>query len=197
MRAFVIIAILTVLLTNEAQSQNLPHEDHLFGSTKKHYARKNPALAGALSVGVTLGSFLVGQALIKHNHNLAGGLVIGGGLWIGPSAGNIYVGNGKGVWKGIGTRLLGGLSTSTGMFILIAHNLCFESCKEQGSTDLTDVVGGTFLFGGMGLILYSTIYDWVNSVVYAQHMNRQHKIEIAPGMNAYTGKPTLNLRIRF
>lgn len=115
-----------------------------------------------LSVGVTVGSILVGRALIHQHHNLAGGLLVGEGLWIGPSAGNMYVGNSEGVWKGIGSRLIGGAGAFTGLYILFMNNFCIGPCEHH--TNFADYAGNILFLGGIGLILYSTIYDWVNSV---------------------------------
>lgn len=158
--------------------------------------QKKPAVAFLLSSGTTTASVLAGLVLAKNGYDTSGGLFIIGGLLLGPSVGHMYVGNGSGVLKGIGTRILGGSIALIGGYVILATGLGDALGGE--SSPAAEIMGSALLFGGLGLVAYSAIYDWINSAKYAKKMNeRQKGLQISPAFDAYTGKPIINLKLTF
>lgn len=118
--------------------------------------QKKPAVAFLLSSGTTTASVLAGLVLAKNGYDTSGSLFIIGGLLLGPSVGHMYVGNGSGVLKGIGTRILGSSIALIGGHVILATGLGDALGGE--SSPGVQIMGSALLFGGLGLVAYSALY---------------------------------------
>lgn len=158
---------------------------------KKTIKPKKPEIAFLLSAGITAGTVFIGSELISNHKNTAGGILVVGGLLLGPSAGNIYVGNENGVFKGIGTRILGGSIATVGSYILLVNILACRGCSTSAH-----LIGSSLFVSGLGLVAYSMFYDWINSAVYAKKINRERaRLQVKPGLDMRTKRPTVGFNI--
>ena len=188
------LLLFTLLLVLTASG--IAQDSSRFTSFDKNYEYKNPTKAFLLSMGVTVGSVLAGQQLVKNNQSTVGGVFIVSGLLIGPSSGNIYVGNTTGISKGLVTRLLAGGAAVAGVYLLLLDGLgdAFGGSPNTG----LEFIGNTLFYGGVGLLIYSTLYDWISSAEYAKKLNKKRSaLQITPGFDTRTNTPTLGFKLRF
>jgi hypothetical protein len=166
--------------------------------TSEEFQPKDEETAVLLSVLTPVATIGLGSLLIKYDNNFAGGMLIGGGIILAPSAGNLYAQNVESVMKGIGTRFLGSAMTIGATYILIADGLN-RSYGGSGSDAVS--TGGFLLFlSGTGLIIYSTVYDIFNSKRSVQTYNEnkgQVYYTVSPAYYPEFGSAGLGVSINF
>ena len=136
-----------------------------------------PAGAVLLSVGATAGAVGAGYLLDRREGDDGlGAVVIASGLLVGPSVGNLAVGNRRGALIGTGVRTLG-LALAAGG---VATSLMNHSA---GGAHVAAVVGGVVLGGG------GVVYDLVSAGRYAG------RVTVAPSVDVRTRAPVAVVRV--
>src|SRR5690554_2405358 len=88
--------------------------EYYYSSTSTQFKQKSEGIAFALTIGVPIATILIGKSLYRNNYRYTGGSMIAAGIFIGPSAGNMYAKNPLSVGKGIYTKFLGAGVTAIG-----------------------------------------------------------------------------------
>ena len=135
------------------------------------------ASAVLLSVGATAGVAGLGYALDqREGDNGFGAAVIVSGLLVGPSVGNLAVGNRRGALIGTGIRTLG--------LALVAGGVATSFMNDSaGDAQAAAIVGGFAL--GVG----GVAYDLISA---GRHAGR---VTVAPGLDAQTRAPVGVVRV--
>ena len=136
-----------------------------------------PASAVLVSVGATAGVVGVGYALDQREGDSGlGAAVIVSGLLVGPSAGNLAVGNRRGALIGTGVRTLG--------LALVAGGVATSFMNDSAGTAQAAAVVGGFALGVGGVV-----YDLVSA---GRHAGR---VTVAPSLDAQTRAPVAVVRV--
>lgn len=145
-------------------------------------ATLTPAGAVLLSVGTTAGTVGLGYFLDQRpGLRGTGAALIAVGLLLGPSTGNVVLGNYRDVLIGGGLRLGG-----TGLaFGAVASTFMNESASDTFVT----VAGGAFVVGGV-VLLAGTVYDVISAGTYAS------RVSIAPSVDGPTRATVGVLQVR-
>lgn len=170
----------------------------------ENFVRKSPSKAGALSLGFHLvpvglgaGAFMIGSNGEPANDFLVAAGAIGllaGGIF-GPGVGQMYAGNQRRFWEGIGFRTcLGGVAFGA---------WCLTRSKQGGSggnfeyhIDIGPYIGLVFLIVSGVLLETSAIRDIAGSAESARDYNFKHgfkRISLSPTFDPRTGTPGLRL----
>ncbi len=137
---------------------------------QEEFQPKSENTAALLSLAVPLATIGTGALLVKNDQNFLGGLLLGGGIVIAPSAGNMYAKNMESVVLGVQTRLVGAGMIAVGTYWAFTNAM---GAALGGNEDKSMEIGGELLaIGGAGLIVYSTVYDIFNSRRNVQSYNK-------------------------
>jgi len=146
--------------------------------------RKDPTVAVALSIAPTLAGTAVLFAGGDNDHAVVVGML---GMYFGPSIGQMY-GNRFGA-IGLATRALA--------LVMIAKG------SERDLSTGPDLVGDEdrrpWLWGGIGLWVGSTVFDFVMAHRAATAWNREHQLTLAPTVLSSAGDrtPAVALQLKF
>lgn len=127
-------------------------------SSTSPFKQKNERIAIALTVSVPITTILIGKSLYKNNYRYLGGYMIATGIFIGPSAGNMYARNPHSIGRGIFTKVLGAGVTTIGYY---QAYMCWGGCPESKS--YLGISAPILILSGLGIYTYSFIYDVINS----------------------------------
>ena len=180
----------------KAEQKPSLYKIHNYQDSKEEFKFKNPTVAFLLSSGVTMGSVLTGSYMLEHGNSTHGAWILGLGIIIGPSAGNMYAQNNTSVANGISTRLLGGLTIAGGAYLGIASAL--SSAFGGESYPLVNAAAYTLLIGGAGIVLYSTMFDFINAPKNVEKYNAQEsKFRLGPTYDPVHNSVGLSMNISF
>lgn len=141
-------------------------------------ARKEPATAAALAIGLTVGGYalvsLAGTVEDRSEDGAVALALVGFSLaTIGPSTGHFYAGEtGRGVGS-IGVRMGGIAAMGLG-----ATMLCIL-CDDEESDRSADR-GVALILLGMGVYAGATIYDFIDAPRAARRTNRRRAVVATP-----------------
>ncbi len=138
-------------------------------------SRKDPNMALALSLGGTLGSIALvslGDATENETLGTAGAL----GVWLAPSFGHWYAGQG---WTtGLKWRLAGAGAATAGVMWFVVD--CLPGCNDSAHPGLLLAIGGGVAFvGGV-----------VNDIATAPRAAREHNARLEGRVRDVTVRPT-------
>jgi hypothetical protein len=185
MRVVVALAVLLFAVPASAQSApGLMPASALPRNEIKHKEPHDPGNAVARSLAVTVGGYLVFFAGAGSGN----GLLLGGGLvgvLAGPATGYWYGSDDVGgiglVARGTGLiALLIGLDDLEYGEWIECDSFSDPSCAdEEARADAKAQRGEYLIYGGLGLIAASSIYDFIN-VYYATESWNEHNVMLAP-----------------
>lgn len=168
-----VFLISLIMITGIVKGQQFISDDENFYSTQE-FESKQPAVAFFLSTGVTFSSVYFGRTLLENRSskdNTIGTLLIAGGLLFGPSVGNMYAENSISTYRGIGTRLSGTGLMVVGLLGLVQTTDCFVG--DCGPPNAGQIISTSMIYGGIGLFIYSSVYDFFNSAMNVVKLNRR------------------------
>ena len=129
-------------------------------------AGPRPSTAAATSVGSTLGAVALGAAVASlGGQDDAGAVIVLGGVFLAPAAGNLLVGNERGAAVGTAVRLAGGALVVAGL------TDGFTGDVFSGSGPLATAA----VLSGLGAIVGGAVYDAASAGAYA------HRVRVRPG----------------
>lgn len=134
-------------------------------------APKDPTTATMTSIGATLVPVVVGAAIVK-GQDVAGSVLIGAGLLLGPSAGHWYAGE----TGGVGLAIRG---AAVGAMVLVANDAAGCYIGDGGEEGKNCKLAQTVFMVGLGVFAGGVIYDWVTAGDSARRANTR-TIAIAP-----------------
>lgn len=180
-----------------AQSDPSIYYDYNYSDSKTEFQPKNPRTAFLLSYGITLGAGFTGYYQMKKGNTEGGAWILGLGLLLGPSTGNIYAHNSLSVIKGISTRFWGGIVGAGGAYLGVMTALI----SYGGGPRIQIVESSAYFlfFGGAAMIVYSTIYDFINAPGNVKKYNnaQRKKLSINPVYNPVHNSVGLSMNLRF
>ncbi|MEM1042800.1 MAG: hypothetical protein AAGI91_09235 [Bacteroidota bacterium] len=186
------LALLLLLLgTAAADAQPAVVPDSLRSA---EVPRKGYAQAYTYALTGTVVPVLAGSALADGEGGLSalGGIVMAGGLLVGPSAGRIYAGDASAIVT-IGLRTAGFLSFGAGLGYLLGG-----TCAGSECTSYNDTLGGALVIGGSAAISSSLLLDlFLTRRAVRTHNARAVRLLVTPGFDVRSGTPRLSLRVAF
>ncbi len=189
-------AAAVVLASTSALAQQAPGEVAPLAAPSQPH--KDPGTAVAISVGATVGGFLLLVDGASHENGTAGVLGLAG-MYFGPSLG-VWYGGGTGV-VGLGGRLAG--------FLMVLHGIGLEDSAYEGdclglsnadcaayeAQQASQVRTAHFFeYGGLAVWGAATIYDFVDAHRSASRWNREHELTLAPMLAPHTTGMAVALR---
>ncbi|MFA5669060.1 MAG: hypothetical protein WC967_07435 [Balneolaceae bacterium] len=165
--------------------------EYNYSSRSTQFKQKSEGVAFVLTIGVPIATILIGKSLYRNNYRYTGGSMIAAGIFIGPSAGNMYAKNPMSVGKGIYTKFLGAGVTAIGAHQLL---MCWGGCPESRS--YMEISGLILYFAGLGIYVYSFIYDVINSPINVRKYNDRSTPKFNIGPTYYPEHSTAGLGFR-
>jgi hypothetical protein len=164
--------------------------------------RKSVSHARWNAIGFTFVPIFLGSVIYPSGSDedgsefreIAGSIMVLGGIVIGPSAGSIYADDWRRATYGMIIRSGGILVASAGVGALISGAL--------GSDDSVAGLGVVLFAGGLAVTAGSMIYDIIlSSQRSVEDYNRRHQgraeLSVLPWFEANSGRPGFTLNLRF
>lgn len=160
---------------------------------------KNPNSAMLMSVGATLASYVISSALLSvESGNAITGTIATVALITAPSFGYLYTDNWDDFWRNSGIRLGGyALFTIGGtIYFVSAFDGIFD---DEDSSDGAEVAGAVMMIAGLGIVIYSTFYDFIHVRRKVDEYNSSlvQSVQILPVVDPITGVYGAGLRVNF
>lgn len=166
-------------------------------ATKTH-ERREPSSAVMRSVLFTLGSWGAALGGLQGSGVLVAGGVVG--IVVGPATGYWY-GTDQIGGVGLVARATGFLGVAKGIGLIDESDIdCLGATPEQchqweAKAERKERRGRTYIYGGLGLIAASTIYDFVNVYYQTESWNHRHGVDVAPMVRASGDNVTAGLAL--
>lgn len=163
-------------------------------------SEKDPGAAVLISIGVTVGGFVLAGASKGEGGLLLLGL---GAMYVGPSTGQWYAGRVGGI--GLASRAVGAalLFTALTKYSTEGNDCLGYTDQECAAAEaqwrhdekVAEVLGWT----GIGLMVSSTLFDFVMAHRAATAWNREHQLAVTPTVLPAAGgrAPGLTLQLTF